>query len=195
MAYTKVSIPKKSGGSPGAPSAKKPTVIVINVRDVETFPERDSGGVLLVSAIQLKASAKAIGIYATPSSIKRNDGSEGDPDAEGFIQNVAFEHPGNSLQRDEFVQNNIAEDLILITQGETIADTRVHGTPTNPMKMVSEEVDDNTANKATLTFKSALRTKYKAAHYHSALPTLADDAVYAPVVPPVHQGSGSGGGI
>lgn len=176
MVYTKVSIPKRTGGSPGAPSAKKPTIIAINVRDIETWPARDPNGVLLVGNIALKASAKAIGIYATHSTIKRNDGSEGDADAEGFNHNVVFDHPGNSLARDVFAQNNVSEDLILITQGETSIDTRVHGTPTNPMKMVVEEQDDNEANKATFTFKSALRTKYKSAHYRGTLPALADDA-------------------
>lgn len=186
MTYVKVSIPKRSGGSPGAPTAKKPTIVVINTRDILTWPARDANGVKLAGDIVLKPEAKAIGIYATHSTIKRNDGSEGDPDAEGFLHNLSFAHPGNSLARDEFSQNNISEDLILISQGETAADVRVHGTPTNPMKMVIEEQDDNEGTKVTFTFKSALRTKYKSAHYTGLIPMLAAEAAE-------ESGSGAGG--
>lgn len=188
MSYTKVSIPKKSGGSPGAPTPKNPTIVVIPVGDILTWPGRDSGGVKLAGNIVLKDTEKAIGIYATHSTIKRNDSTEGDPDAEGFIHNVVFEHPGNSLARDEFSQAFISEDVILITRGDDPTLTRVHGTPENPMRMTIEEQDDNSATKATFTFKSALRTKYKSAHYTGVIPALADNA-------PDETGSSGSAGI
>jgi len=190
MTYTKVSLPKKTGGSPGAPVAKNPNIIIILVRDllkdangnITGWPERDASGVKLTGNISLTTiptAAKAIGIYATPSTIKRNDTSEGDADAEGFLHNVSFSSPGSSLAKDEFVQNNISEDVIIITRDfENASGTRVHGTPASPLKMVVEEQDDNEANKSTFTFKSALRTKYKSAHYSGTMPTLAADANY-----------------
>jgi len=191
-----VSLPKKTGGSPGAPVAKNPNIIFIDVNDltkdaltgeITGWPERDAGGVLLNGPIALKAEAKAIGMYFTPSTIKRNDNSEGDPDAEGFFHNLSGEHPGSSLQKDELVQRGISTDYIIITRDfEDPNGTRVHGTPANPMKMVVEEQDDNEANKSTFTFKSIQRTKFKSAHYKGALPALAADADYD---------ASSGGGI
>ena len=192
---TNVSLPKKSGGSPGAPVAKNPNIIIIKVKDLLVaggvmtgWPARDAKGVRLAAAIQLAVGKKAMGIYATPSTIKRNDNSEGDPDAEGFFHNVSFEHPGSSIDKDEVVQQNISEDVILITRDfEDVNGTRVHGTPANPTKMVIEEQDDNEANKTMFTFKSIQRTKYKSAHYNFAMPVLEADANY--------ETASSGGGI
>lgn len=186
MTYTKVSIPKKTGGSPGAPLPKHPTVILINTRDILTFPTADANGVKITGNIALKVGAKAQGIYATPSSISRPTASEGDPDQEAFFQNLVFDHPGNTLAIDEFTQNNISEDFVIITRGEKLEDTRLHGGPWNPMKMQFNGTDNNEANKGTFTFKSVLKTKKMAAHYFGTIPVIADDVTY-------EEGSSSGG--
>lgn len=186
MTYIKVSIPKKSGGSPGAPLPKHPTIVLVNVRDILTFPETDANGVKISGDLTLKVGATAQGIYATPSSISRGTTSEGDPDAEGFIQNLVFDHPGNTLEIDEFTQNNIAEDFVIISRGEKPEDTRLQGSLWNPMKLTFSATDNNEGNKGTFTFKSVLRTKKMAAHYTGAIPTLAADATY-------DEGSSAGG--
>lgn len=186
MAYTKVSVPRRNTtNSPGAPTPKNATVIVIDVDTIDSFPERDANGVLLDGAITLLAGEKAVGVYATPGSISRNDASEGDADAEAFTQNGSFKHPGNSLAIDEFAQNWVGKNCVIITRGEHVSDTRVHGSPTNPVRITYEGQDNNEANVATFTFVSSMRGK-KAAHYHGAMPALAIDATY--------DGS-SGGGI
>lgn len=171
MAYKPVSI-AKGAGSPGAPTAKDPNIIAIRTRDILSMPARS--GVKITENITLKPGAQAIGIYLTPSTISRNDNSEGDPDKEGWIQNVAGAHPGDSIEINEFEQANIGEDFVLITRecSET-ASVKVHGSLCAPMKLVVEGQDNNEGVAHTLTWKSALRTSEKSAFYTGTIPELA----------------------
>lgn len=176
MSYIKVSIPKAKG-NPGAPEPKDPNIILINTRDIETFPSRDSGGVRISDDITLKTGEKAIALYATPSTINRWDASEGDPDAKGFIQNLVFDHPGDELEFNEFVQENIGEDFVIITKEcANEKGVRLHGTPCNPMQFNSEGQDNNEGKKTTLTWASVQRSKFKMAHYYGEIPELEDPA-------------------
>lgn len=50
-------------------------------------------------------------MYATDSTINIYHSSEGEDDARGFIHHVDYEHPGTELEHDEFVNNNINENL------------------------------------------------------------------------------------
>ncbi|MFY0628649.1 MAG: hypothetical protein JXR07_20290 [Reichenbachiella sp.] len=182
MAYTKVSIPKKTGG-PGTPEAKEPNVIFILVKDllkvdgaITGFPDRDSNGVLSTSDLALAVGAEAVGVYCTPSTINRFDSSEGDVDKAGFIQNFSGEHPGDELAFAEWLQNNVNEDFLIISKEcSSSAGTRLHGTPCNPMKLEVSGQDNNEGKMSTLTFKSIQRSSKKMMHYVGALPTLAAD--------------------
>lgn len=176
MTYVKTSVPK-SGNNPGAPRPKDPTIILVHVNDIETFPARDSKGVKITDNIALKAGAKAIGIYATPSSISRARTTEGaDEDSRGIRDTVTFSHPGNTLELDEFVQNNLGEPFVIITRecGDNLG-TRLHGDPCNPMKFEVEGQDDNEGVRSTITFTQPLPSRFVSAHYRGQLPALADD--------------------
>jgi len=194
MTYTKVSIPKSSGGGAGTPVAKDPNVIFIRVSDlaedasgnITGFPNRDSQGVKSASDLALKADEKAVGVYITPSTMNRWITTEGDPDKMGIIQNFTGEHPGDESAFAEWIQNNLNEDFLIITKecGDNLG-TRLLGTPCNPMKMQIEGQDNNEGKMSALTFASVQRSKYHMMHYTGALPTLADD---------YSDGSGSAGG-
>lgn len=180
----KVSIPK-SNANAGAPAPKSPNILLVRAADVKTFPTRDPKGVLLTTVLELNPTAKAIALYATPSTISRTDAAEGDPDAKGYIQSVTFDHPGDSLQVNEFAQNALNEDwLILTTECSDTTGTRLHGTLCNPMQFTIEEQDNNEGKKKTFTFTQPMRSQYKAAHYPGALPDVYD---------PVASGSAGGG--
>ncbi|WP_313265109.1 hypothetical protein [Sphingobacterium sp.] len=172
MAYKKVSI-AKGHGSPGAPKAKDPNIIILLARDILTMPARD--GVKITTNITLKPGTVGIGLYLTPSSIKRNDNSEGDPDKEGWIQNVVGVHPGDSLEVNEFLEANLGEDFILITKEcSTAASVKVHGSLCAPLKLTVEEQDDSEGVGKTLTWKSALRSNEKSVFYTGVIPTIAE---------------------
>jgi len=184
----KVSLPKKDG-SAAAPVPKHPNLIVILAKDLKKdangnitgYPARDANGVRMIGNFELAdVATKAVGIYLTPSTITRNDNSEGEDDAVAFIQNLAGHHPGDSLAFNEFVQNHINEDLILISREcSDSSGTRVLGTPCNPMKLTFEGQDNNEAKKGILTFAQKMRSKFKTAHYYGTIPALAADADYS----------------
>ncbi|MFD2962783.1 MULTISPECIES: hypothetical protein [Olivibacter] len=180
----RVSIYKK-GVNPGTARPKNPNLIILFANDIETIPERDANGVLISGDIVLKAGAQAVELYLTPSTISRAPTTEGDPDESGYIDAVSGSHPGNELEYDELEQQLMGEDLILITRecGDAKG-TRLHGTKCNPMKLQVEGQDNNEAVKSMLTFTQVQRSRFKAAHYRGAIPTIAP----APV-----DGSGVGG--
>ena len=103
MTYVPVSVPK-TGVNPGRPKGKDPNIIIVRTDDVMNYPTRDANGVKNTAGqnLTIKPGASAIAIYATPSTIKRFDAIEGDPDAKGWIQNLEFEHPGDEVGFDEW---------------------------------------------------------------------------------------------
>ena len=178
--YVAVSLPKKSG-NPGAPTAKDPNIIIVRVKDLaDPFPARDSKGVLIAGDITLKPDASAIGLYVTPPSINRWDSTEGDYDEAGFIQNFTATRPGDDLEFSELVTELLGEPSIIISKAcSEVNGVRVQGSPCNPMMLQFEGQDNNEANKSTLTFTSAQRSRFKMAHYRGALPAVAPATDYS----------------
>ena len=76
---------------------------------------------------------KPIAVYATDSTINIYHTSEGEDDARGFIHHVDYEHPGTEVEHDEFVNNNINEDLGAIVFGCSGDDAKIAGTPCTPL--------------------------------------------------------------
>ena len=95
--YNPVSILKTDEGA-GCPRPKNPTIILVPVEFVAAEPTREIGDIVMKSDLELIAEKKAIGIYATPSTIECTEESEGDPDARGVKVGIAFEHPGDSAE-------------------------------------------------------------------------------------------------
>lgn len=189
MAYTKVSIPKQLGG-PGAPVPKDPNVIFIRLRDIlktgaewTGFPSRN--GVISLSDIELKEGETAVGVYMTPLSINRHDDSEGDPDMAGFNSIFEGTHPGDEAEFAEWVQENINEDLLILTlECSESTGARLQGTPCNPMKLSVVGQDNNEGKNTAITANSVMRAKWKMMHYRGAIPPLA---------PETDEGSAGGG--
>ncbi|MDR1544126.1 MAG: hypothetical protein LBS50_06930 [Prevotellaceae bacterium] len=189
---TEYSIPKLSTA---APSPKQPTVIVINIEDIAKtdnvitgFPTTDEGGILSTSNIVLTAGKKGYGVYATPSTINRPDSSDGDEDARGFTSTVEFDHPGDDLAFDEFIQKFINSNVVIITLGCGGSGTRLHGTPCYPMTLTFEGTDSNEATRGHLTFTQSVRSPNKSMHYVGTIPALYDNATAAtPSEPEVEQ--------
>lgn len=187
MTYVAVSLPKGKH-NPGAPTAKDSNIIFVFLKDIDTdtFPKRDSKNVLISGDLTLKVGAKAVGLYVTPSSINRWDTSEGEHDEAGFMQNFIATRPGDDLEFAELATELLGEPVIIISKACSENNgVRLQGSPCNPMMLQFESQDNNEANKSTLTFASAQRSRFKTAHYRGEIPELADPVNY--------DGSASGG--
>lgn len=176
LLYTPVSVPK-SGANPGRPKGKDENIIIVRTADVLNFPTRDANGVKSTAGqnLTLKANAKAIAIYATPSTIKRFDAGEGDPDAKGWIQNLEFEHPGDEIALQEFLENNINENLVAFSSRRAWTDVKLHGTPDEPLQFDVDEQDDKDGLKSTIKLKSVMRGP-KSMVYLGTKPVLDTDS-------------------
>lgn len=184
MAYVPASV-AKTGANPGRPKGKDENIIIVRTKDILTFPTREANGVKneANSNLTLKEGAKAIAIYATPSTIKRMDTIEGDPDGKGWVCSLEFEHPGDEVIFQEWMENNVNENLVACSSRRGFTDARIHGTPEEPLQFEVDEQDDKDALRSTIKLKSIMRGP-KSMRYTGTKPALDTDA-----------GSGGTGGV
>lgn len=176
MAYVKVSIPK-SGDGAGAATIKNPTVIVIDAEDIDTEPTRSVGNTELVGDITLKTGAKAVGIYATPSSIHPTEESQGEVDARSCLKGVEFVHPGDSVAIANFSEAFMNKGVVIIVRecdGTADGRARLIGSKCNPLYFQPEYTNNNEATRRNFVAKQEQGDKFVIGTYAGALPTLAD---------------------
>jgi hypothetical protein len=164
MTYVKVSV-AKPGQNKGAGGDKKDRIILFEWDDVATNPERDSKGIVITDNIVFKPNAYMITVYATSQSIKVGSNTEGDPDAEGFIHTLEFEHPGNLQAIREFKQNCLSHNFGAIVEHCSSNKKDLLGSPCAPLRLTIKWEDDKDKNKSTLSFKSSLKFAYDVADY------------------------------
>jgi hypothetical protein len=180
MTTFRKSVPKPAPGA-GAPKGKDQYVTIVYVADLikEAFPQPDENGVLLQGNIILKAGAKMEKIYETDESQKASHKFEGDADAGGFLKSFMGTHPGDELEINEFVQNNIEEPVILIYPVDCTTGLRkVVGLPCNPMYLKAEFEDSKDGAKHTLTYEQRRRDRHVAKFYSGEV-TYSENAMTA----------------
>lgn len=173
--YTKVSIPKNGDGA-GCPAPKSSDIIIIDVEDIESEPTRTVGDPKMTGNYTLKADAKAVAVYGTPSTINLTEEYSGDPDARGCMQGVAFDHPGNSAEIKGFIESFMNRGVvILVKECDGSAEGRVeaYGNKCNPLYLTVERTDSNESRKRTLTFKQEISGKFLPGDYSGEMPEIA----------------------
>ena len=161
--YNPVSILKTDEGA-GCPRPKNPTIILVPVEFVAAEPTREIGDIVMKSDLELIAEKKAIGIYATPSTIECTEESEGDSaEIAGFTE-YARNRGFIALNRD-CANGNTAE---------------YRGSKCNPLFLTTEYTNNKDARKRKLTFKQEQRDLIGASIYKGKMPELADEATSAP---------------
>lgn len=189
-AYTMVSVPKKTSNA-GRPTGKKSFIVLFLWKDIKKYT-RDEKGVR-VSEFEMVAGKKPIAVYATDSTINIYHTSEGEDDARGFIHHVDFEHPGVGLELDEFVNNNINEDMGAVVFGCSGDDAKIAGTPCTPLKMSKADSQDNKeGSKNTINLASSLRGG-TIGHIAKSLIPATDNADINAVLGLAASGSGGSG--
>jgi hypothetical protein len=166
MTYVKLNV-AKPGDNKGAGGNKRDKIILIDLEDIATFPDRDSKGVVITDNLILKANAYMITAYATVTSIVGGDASEGDLDAEGFVHNLAFDHPGSAKEIRELKQNWLSRHIIALVQKCGEADYDLYGTPCAPLRSTMKWEDTKDKNVHNFTFKS-MKSPYSVAIYQGS---------------------------
>ena len=176
--YTQVSIPKPEGGA-GAAMPKDPTIIIIRARDIESEPTREVGSPTMVGDLTLKTGAKAVGVYATPTSISVTEPVSGDPDGRGITQGIEYEHPGNSAEIRGHKEAYLNEGVVILQKdcdGSAAGGYNYIGSKCNPLFLTSELTDNKDARKNKFTWAQGQAGPFGVGVYGGALPTMAADA-------------------
>lgn len=182
VTYSPVSIPKKSNG--GRTKPKDAKIIIGRIRDVETFPVPDAKGIVIKTPVVMKSASKMITLEVTPSTISITQPTEGDPDNKGVKPKIEFSRPGSDdVEFEEFLENNVNEDLFAIVQYPVSGKMKIAGYPGNPLQISAESTDNNEGDTHKVTLESVLRGG-RIRFYEAALPAI--DGVETP--------AGSGGG-
>lgn len=190
MAYVKKSIVKPLGGSPGAAAPKEPNVTIVAVDDIQTWPARDDKSVNMLGNFVMKTGAKMYQVYMTPSKIKAGFESDGDEDSVTFKQKFEGEHPGNSLDIAEFVQNWTGTNCIVIYGSCQDSFKKVIGTKCAPVQLKPSLKDDNDSRTHMLVFEQFAKSGWVPGHYTGTI-ALADPFA-VPVVTAVAVNSTNG---
>ncbi len=178
MTYVKVSIPKASDGA-GASTIKDATVILICVDDVASEPARSYGDTVVTGDITMKEGAKAIGIYATPSSINLVRESNGEADARSLLKGVEFDHPGDSDAIESFIEANLNKGFIALVKecdGSAGGRVRMVGSKCNPLALAPEYTNSNEATRNHVVLRQEQGDKFAIATYSGAMPDLAAES-------------------
>lgn len=192
-AYSMISVPRKNNNA-GRASGKKSYIIIFRWDDVKTFTKDEKG--VKVTAFEFKEGKKPVAIYATDSTINIYHTAEGDDDARGFIHHVDFDHPGSEVEWDEFVNNNVNENLGSIVINCKGDECKIAGTPCTPLKMsTAEGLDNNEANKTTINLASSLRGDTLGRISKSLIPATDNEEINAILGLPTAAESSQGGGV
>ncbi len=187
--YQFSSVPKKESNA-GRPKGKKSYIILFRWDDVAKY-SRDAKGVKVIE-FEMSAGKKPIAVYATDSTINIYHTSEGEDDARGLIHHVDYEHPGTGLEHDEFVNNNLNENLGAIVFGCSGDNAKIAGTPCTPLKMTKADSQDNKdGDKNTINLASTLRGGTIGHIAKSLVPETDDTEINA--ILGIKTGSASGG--
>ena len=192
-AYSMISVPRKNNNA-GRASGKKSYIIIFRWDDVKTFAKDEKG--VKVTAFEFQEGKKPVAVYATDSTINIYHTAEGDDDARGFIHHVDFDHPGSEVEWDEFVNNNVNENLGAIVINCSGDDCKIAGTPCTPLKMsTAEGQDNNEANKTTVNLASSLRGDTLGRIAKSLIPATDNEGINAILGLPPAAESSQGGGV
>lgn len=192
-AYSMISVPRKNNNA-GRASGKKSYIIIFRWADVKTFTKDEKG--VKVTAFEFQEGKKPVAVYATDSTINIYHTAEGDDDARGFIHHVDFDHPGSEVEWDEFVNNNVNENLGAIVINCKGDECKIAGTPCTPLKMsTAEGQDNNESNKTTINLASSLRGDTLGRISKSLIPATDNEEINAILGLPTAAESSQGGGV
>lgn len=155
MTYVKVDVSKPTSLSPGKGGNKKTIITIVDIDDLSAEAPRDSKGVLVVGKHQFKENAYAVKLYGTIDSLAGSSNSEGDIDAEGWIQQFVLAHPGSEKEIREFRANWLNRNIMIFVEKCAEGSIDQYGASCAPLRLQVAATDDKDKNNSVFTFKSA----------------------------------------
>lgn len=139
--YSMVSV-KKQGANPGTPRGKKNIILIIDFDNYSMTT--DEKNVKVTALTPVDATKKPIGLFVNQNSLDCGDEMEGDAYSRGLIPHCNFDHPGTSLQINEFKNNCMNANLgaIVIECDSTSTDAKIYGRPCAPLVMQQAQEQD-----------------------------------------------------
>lgn len=170
MTYIKTSVPRaNTGTSPGAFKAKIPNVAIVDADDIAVWPSRDSKNVKEVGNYVLKANARMIRIYMTPETIDAGFETEGPEDGKVFKATFKGDHPGESLEIKEMVQNWLGRPVIIFEENCRNSTINTYGTKCSPMKLNPSFSSNKEGTKHMISFEQPNPVEFLPGYYEGAL--------------------------
>lgn len=169
MNYNKVSVPRPDG-NPGRGITPKDALVIIDIDDIVSFPQRNGAGVVIDGNIVLKPNANSITLYFTPGTVELASNGEGETDAKGFTPSVKGKHPGNKQEVREFKTNWLGKHCIVLVQYCSGEEIDIIGTPCNPVEMSVNYTGNKDANSSEFTF-SQISKGYDIGIYRGIIPS------------------------
>lgn len=170
MTYIKKSVKRATGAtSPGAYKAKKPNVTIVDYDDVLTDPGRDSKGVRIPGNFVLRPGAAMIQLYMTPETIEANFEVEGPEDGKVFKHMFKGEHPGESLDIKEFIQNFLGRPVLVFEENCRNNTMNVYGTACSPLKISPTFTSNKEGTKHVIEFAQPNPTEFLPGYYEGVL--------------------------
>jgi hypothetical protein len=166
--YVNVNLSKPAGISPGTGSGKN-RVVIVDADDVLVYPPRDDKGVKMQGTFVLKDNARMLELYTTKSKGEAPVESDGDEDSINIKQMFKCQHPGNSLEVKEFIQNWLGRNVYVLHTACADNFIEVMGTPCAPLQVKPAKTDSNDARFWTLNFEAYASSQYVPGHYEGDL--------------------------
>lgn len=188
-----VNLKKPNKASPGAGVSQRSILYIFDWDEVNDCPNRDAGGARISGNIAFNPNKYMAEIYFTANSLKYDNNSEGDPDTQGFIQQLMFNHPGNEVEKLEFENNFLNRNIGIIIQPSCDDSTIrfLYGEKCAPLQMVVKNVGEAGFTRSEYTFKSTNRGS-TAAKYEGTLTLESPKAVIPVNTTTINLASGEG---
>ena len=149
----KVNLNKATGSSAPGSAAPKNEIIIMEAEEIAVFPLSDENGVLMQGNFVMDADCNMIKIYSTKSKTDASMETEGDEDMMSFKSKLVLQHPGNSKEVKEFVQQWTGKNVVAMHKACGENHYEVMGTPCAPLQLKAAKQDNNDGRIWTLTFE------------------------------------------
>lgn len=146
---------RKPKGNAGLPTPKG-ELFLLYVEDIVSMPEADAKGIVTNGDIKIKAGRRFHTLYLTPTTQEYNRKTEGEADSRGWKQSIKGNYPGDALEVNEFVRNNVNQGFVIV-EHSCNEYKKIYGSKSNPLYFTGNFKDDKDSKGYDLTFEQEFK--------------------------------------